>query len=607
MKLILISNSGDVRNTLTQFSNNINPHIFKAVENYELCVSGFGFHARVDNVNCNNAEPSILITQFDAENIFRVFKHNKLTIQEGEYKAEDLVQILRSFFVFSRGYNLVRISIREIDAERDAFYVENRHSSDLHLLVQKHLGDALFLRDKSQKIYNNGVCFYKLIIASNVNYMSYPYYKKRYNYPSLFNIHLNIAKPQFYYNHYQQIVYSGSLPLKNKDSYYFHSPPTLKWFDFINSDFGKIIVKITGEDGLNFRLINGHPTVIEILFRKKLSIITNMMPNSGLKRKQVHVGIKSDSSHESKITAYIGQTLELSSSSSIALESALIPNCIANVPSHLTDITIPFTIEHYESQNERNDSVSVGNDLYDHLLGLDNTEGKKSQNEGNDNVSNDLYARLPDLENIDRKGRSVRSITYHHIQLSRGYYRTTAQFIDMLNRNLPQMLRNKLRFFEKDSHIHLSYESSNSGVILFFPNELGPLFGYKWRVVEDNWHEKHYPIKLGLKNITKWKFEHLPQLWTFYPSYLFLYSSAIEKTHVGDKYLPLLKILPLSPLKDDNYMHIEFPVLDFIPCSRGILDYLQLELRDFSGNLAQFDNTFNEEFRKIIFNIIVRI
>lgn len=74
------------------------------------------------------------------------------------------------------------------------------------------------------------------------------------------------------------------------------------------------------------------------------------------------------------------------------------------------------------------------------------------------------------------------------------------------------------------------------------------------------------------------------------PSVLLIYSSLVEPSAVGDRLLPLLKMIPLSGAtfghvnSSGRYTHYEAETLNYVPLNMNAIRVLEFSLKDASGN-----------------------
>ena len=76
-----------------------------------------------------------------------------------------------------------------------------------------------------------------------------------------------------------------------------------------------------------------------------------------------------------------------------------------------------------------------------------------------------------------------------------------------------------------------------------------------------------------------------------FPNFIFLYSSCVKPSLVGDGLYKLLKIIPISENKSDGYKNIEFEHEEFLPLCNSEIEYIDFELRSHSGRLVEFVGT----------------
>ena len=110
-------------------------------------------------------------------------------------------------------------------------------------------------------------------------------------------------------------------------------------------------------------------------------------------------------------------------------------------------------------------------------------------------------------------------------------------------------------------------------------------------------------MKLQLqKNKTfkaRYKLQPIPLL----PTHLFLYSNIVKPSLVGEGLHRLLKVIPVYYKQNKSYHTYEFEHSEFIPISTTEVQYIEFELRSYSGTLIEFAdpnvNTFlNLTFQK---------
>ena len=72
------------------------------------------------------------------------------------------------------------------------------------------------------------------------------------------------------------------------------------------------------------------------------------------------------------------------------------------------------------------------------------------------------------------------------------------------------------------------------------------------------------------------------------PNVIFLYSSCVKSSLVGDGLYKLLKVIPITKDDSDCYKSIEFDHEEFLPLCNSEIQYIDFELRSHSGKLIEF-------------------
>lgn len=86
--------------------------------------------------------------------------------------------------------------------------------------------------------------------------------------------------------------------------------------------------------------------------------------------------------------------------------------------------------------------------------------------------------------------------------------------------------------------------------------------------------------------------EYIPifsrQNFPLFPNVIFLYSSCVKSSLVGDGLYKLLKVIPITKDDSDCYKSIEFDHEEFLPLCNSEIQYIDFELRSHSGKLIEF-------------------
>lgn len=92
-------------------------------------------------------------------------------------------------------------------------------------------------------------------------------------------------------------------------------------------------------------------------------------------------------------------------------------------------------------------------------------------------------------------------------------------------------------------------------------------------------------------------------LYALYPGVMMCYANFIKHSIVGDNFFPLLKMIPLKRIdEEDNYITIHFKNLDYKICNTSRLEKLRFELRRLDGEPIQFETN-----QKMIYNLSFRM
>ena len=86
--------------------------------------------------------------------------------------------------------------------------------------------------------------------------------------------------------------------------------------------------------------------------------------------------------------------------------------------------------------------------------------------------------------------------------------------------------------------------------------------------------------------------EYIPmfcrQNFPLFPNVMFIYSSCVKPSLVGDGLYKLLKVIPISKDDSDSYKSIEFEHEEFLPLCNSEIQFMDFELRSHSGKLIEF-------------------
>ena len=78
------------------------------------------------------------------------------------------------------------------------------------------------------------------------------------------------------------------------------------------------------------------------------------------------------------------------------------------------------------------------------------------------------------------------------------------------------------------------------------------------------------------------------QNFPLFPNVIFLYSSCVKPSLVGDGLYKLLKVIPINKEASDCYKKKEFEHEEFLPLCNTEIEFIDFELRSHSGKLIEF-------------------
>lgn len=119
-------------------------------------------------------------------------------------------------------------------------------------------------------------------------------------------------------------------------------------------------------------------------------------------------------------------------------------------------------------------------------------------------------------------------------------------------------------------------------LILEISEKMAELFGYS-STLDDK-----MIINLTSPNIITFGKPTIPHV---LPHVLFVYASMISPVLIGNKYIKILKMVPLEMIKTEySAMYYECKHLDYVEVSENVLSTIKIEIRDVSGKLIHFKN-----------------
>ncbi len=124
-----------------------------------------------------------------------------------------------------------------------------------------------------------------------------------------------------------------------------------------------------------------------------------------------------------------------------------------------------------------------------------------------------------------------------------------------------------------------------------YPNE------EKQRVTDKN--NYHF---FAARNYSVYQAPQPIDLYKLYPGVMICYANFVQHSIVGDKFYPILRIIPtIGQSKQNGYCSIHFVHLEFIKCNVDYLDNMKIELRRLDGDLIEFDDE-----KSVVLNIAIK-
>ena len=97
-------------------------------------------------------------------------------------------------------------------------------------------------------------------------------------------------------------------------------------------------------------------------------------------------------------------------------------------------------------------------------------------------------------------------------------------------------------------------------------------------------------------------FSHEMNIFEFRPKYFFLYNNVCEHSVFDNKYLKILKVVPVKESKSE-YITVEFENEEYVGIQISYPNYLEFILRSHTGNLLEF----SDEYENIIIDLAFKI
>ena len=116
---------------------------------------------------------------------------------------------------------------------------------------------------------------------------------------------------------------------------------------------------------------------------------------------------------------------------------------------------------------------------------------------------------------------------------------------------------------------------------------------------------KKTTIFFGVRHYSLYEAPQPIDIVKLYPGVMICYANFVQHSIVGDKFYPILRIIPtMGQSRQNDYCSIHFEHLELTKCNVDYLDNMKIELRRLDGDLIEFDNEKREVLNIIIKNPI---
>ena len=573
-----VSNAGsntDVKNTLNSFTNLFPQNLDLKNREWEIGIVSMGLHYNYNQLTMTKGQIGVISLKNELTTINSSEEDIKTEIldqtksvwvlpdlDEEDLTIYRLMQYLMQY-IYKEGMKLTHADLKS-DGETKRVYIieegpkketenetENEnYNYNRYLLIHQHLikiiklrcykDGVLFSGEKSIKYFGNEYVYYPL--QKNFRFQTIANKVTSVLKPGLVHVKSNIISDVPNSDNYSTIMFTTTLPKQMEGHYFYHNVKKVRYYQVRQTNIETINSQFTDAFGNLLSLNEGQPSLIHYHLREKEKNMDHELRHVRIDSK---VDAKLDYENtNSSFWVHLKHLLHLNPNAKIALMDISFPDSICSIPESTANE--PIIIKLVKGQNREEE---------------------------------------------------------HKLNIPKNYFCDSNDLTKAMNDLLTEELKELVYFENVNGYLRITAKTDQI-FIIGFPQSFCPILGMydypmeeKLRVDDkDNYHF------FAVRNYSVYQAPQPIDIYKLYPGVMICYANFVQHSIVGDKFYPILRIIPtIGQSKQNDYCSIHFEHLEFIKCNVDYLDNMKIELRRLDGDLIEFDDE-----KSVILNIVIK-
>ena len=573
-----VSNAGsntDVKNTLNSFTNLFPQNLDLKNREWEIGIVSMGLHNNYNQLTMTKGQIGVItlkneltsINSSEEEIKTEILNQTKSVWVLPDLDEEDLTvyRLMQNLmqFIYKEGMKMASGDL-ESDGETKRFYIieegpkketenetENEnYNYNRYLLIHQQLikiiklrcykDRVLFSGEKSIKYFGNKYVYYPL--QKNFRFQTIANKVTSVLKPGLVHVKSNIISDVPNSDNYSTIMFTTTLPKQMEGHYFYHNVKKVRYYQVRQTNIETINSQFTDAFGNLLSLNEGQPSLIHYHLREKEKNMDHELRHVRIDSK---VDAKLDYENtNSSFWVHLKHPLHLNPNAKIALMDISFPDSICSIPE------------------------SIANEP--------------------------LIIKLVKGKNIEEE---------HKLNIPKNYFCDSNDLTTAMNDLLTEELKELVYFENVNGYLRITAKTEQI-FIIGFPQSFCPILGMydypneeKQRVSDKN--NYHF---FAVRNYSIYQAPQPIDIYKLYPGVMICYANFVQHSIVGDKFYPILRIIPtIGQSKQNDYCSIHFEHLEFIKCNVDYLDNMKIELRRLDGDLIEFDDE-----KSVILNFVIK-
>ena len=543
------SSNTDVKNTLNSFTNLFPQNLDLKNREWEIGIVSIGLHYNYNQLTMKKDQAGVITLKNELTSInsseedmrAEILDKIKSTwvlpdLIEDSLTVHTVMQHLHQY-IHKEGMKLHTYDVESDGEDKKIYTIEERPKKEMknenynynrYLLIHQHLIKILKLR-----CYQDGNMFSegKTIEIFDNKYVYFPL-KKDFRFQTIANKVNSVLKPGLVHvksniisdvpsgDSYSTIMFTTTLPKQMEGHYFYHNVKKVRYYQVRQTNIETINSQFTDSFGNLLSLNKGQPSLIHYHLKEKEK-------NMDYELRHVQIDSKVDAKLDyqntnSSFWVHLKHPLHLNPNAKIALMDISFPGNICSIPE------------------------SIANEP--------------------------IIIKLVKDQNITEE---------HKLKIPKNYFCNSTDLTMSMNRLLPEQLKEILYFDNINGFLRITAKTEQV-VIIGFPKSLCPILGmYDYPLSENQrvFDEKNYHF-FAVRNNSLYEAPQPIDIYKLYPGVMICYANFVQHSIVGDKFYPILRIIPtIGQSRQNDYSSINFEHLEFIKCNVDYLDNMKIELR----------------------------